>query len=90
MKLKPANRAHERCAGACTPTWPPLHLLFLGGCDHAVAAGAVAVRGRKRLLLSMALGWWLVRRALEPLGYTRRFHDLLQDQQYAARLAAPA
>jgi nitrogen fixation/metabolism regulation signal transduction histidine kinase len=41
------------------------------------------------LAASMALGWWLMRRALEPLGYTRRFHDLLQDQQYAARLAAP-
>jgi nitrogen fixation/metabolism regulation signal transduction histidine kinase len=27
-----------------------------------------------------------VRRALEPLGYTRHFHDLLQDQHYAARL----
>jgi two-component system nitrogen regulation sensor histidine kinase NtrY len=41
------------------------------------------------LAASLALGWWLVRRALEPLGYTRRFHDLLQDQQYANRLAAP-
>lgn len=41
------------------------------------------------LLASLALGWRLVRRALEPLGYTRRFHDLLQDQQYANRLAAP-
>lgn len=38
------------------------------------------------LLLSMALGVRLVRRALEPLGYTRHFHDLLQDQHYAARL----
>jgi len=42
------------------------------------------------LLASLALGWRLVRRALEPLGYTRRFHDLLQDQEYANRLAAPA
>lgn len=41
------------------------------------------------LLASLALGWRLVRRALEPLAYTRRFHDLLQDQQYANRLAAP-
>lgn len=41
------------------------------------------------LLASLALGWRLVRRALEPLGYTRRFHDLLQDGQYANRLAAP-
>ncbi|WP_075792391.1 sensor histidine kinase [Massilia putida] len=42
------------------------------------------------LLASLALGWLLVRQALAPLGYTRRFHDLLQDQQYASRLAAPA
>jgi nitrogen fixation/metabolism regulation signal transduction histidine kinase len=41
------------------------------------------------LLLSLALGWRLVQRALEPLGFTRRFQDLLQDQQYANRLAAP-
>jgi nitrogen fixation/metabolism regulation signal transduction histidine kinase len=41
------------------------------------------------LVLSLALGWLLVRRALEPLGYTRRFHDLLQDQHYANRLAPP-
>jgi nitrogen fixation/metabolism regulation signal transduction histidine kinase len=38
------------------------------------------------VLLSLALGLRLVRRALEPLGYTRHFHDLLQDQHYAARL----
>ena len=38
------------------------------------------------LLLSFMLGVRLIRRALEPLGYTRHFHDLLQDQQYASRL----
>ena len=38
------------------------------------------------LLASLALGWFMIRHALEPLGYTRRFHDLLQDQQYANRL----
>src|SRR4051812_22036327 len=38
------------------------------------------------VLLSLALGLRLIRRALEPLGYTRHFHDLLQDQHYAARL----
>jgi nitrogen fixation/metabolism regulation signal transduction histidine kinase len=38
------------------------------------------------LLATLALGWRLVRQALEPLGYTRRFRDLLQDQQYAHRL----
>jgi nitrogen fixation/metabolism regulation signal transduction histidine kinase len=36
--------------------------------------------------LSLVLGLRLIRRALEPLGYTRHFHDLLQDQHYAARL----
>ena len=41
------------------------------------------------LLATLALGWRLVRQALEPLGYTRRFRDLLQDQQYANRLAEP-
>jgi nitrogen fixation/metabolism regulation signal transduction histidine kinase len=39
------------------------------------------------LLASLAGGFHLVGRALEPLGYTRRFHDLLQDQDYAGRLA---
>jgi len=38
------------------------------------------------VLLSFILGLRLMRRALEPLSYTRHFHDLLQDQQYAARL----
>ncbi|MCD2518661.1 ATP-binding protein [Massilia sp. G4R7] len=42
------------------------------------------------LLLSLGLGFALLRQALEPLGYTRRFHDLLQDQNYANQLAAPA
>ena len=42
------------------------------------------------LLASLAAGWRLARRALEPLDYTRRFHDLLQDQHYANRLAPPA
>lgn len=38
------------------------------------------------LLVSLFLGLRLIGRALEPLGYTRHFHDLLQDQHYAARL----
>ncbi|MYM68314.1 sensor histidine kinase [Pseudoduganella sp. FT55W] len=38
------------------------------------------------VVLSLVLGIRLIRRALEPLGYTRHFHDLLQDQHYAARL----
>ncbi|MES2760250.1 MAG: ATP-binding protein [Pseudomonadota bacterium] len=42
------------------------------------------------LLASLAIGFYLVRRALEPLGYTQRFHDLLQDQNYAGRLTRTA
>ena len=42
------------------------------------------------LLASLAVGFHLVRRALEPLGYTQRFHDLLQDQNYAGRLTRTA
>ncbi|THC46165.1 PAS domain-containing sensor histidine kinase [Massilia sp. Mn16-1_5] len=42
------------------------------------------------LLASLAAGWRLMRRALEPLDYTRRFRDLLQDQHYANRMAPPA
>ncbi|MCE3263516.1 MAG: histidine kinase [Pseudoduganella sp.] len=38
------------------------------------------------LALSFFLGWRLLARALEPLGYTQRLRDLLQDQDYAARL----
>ncbi|HTD29058.1 MAG TPA: hypothetical protein VK660_06670, partial [Xanthomonadaceae bacterium] len=38
------------------------------------------------LLASVAVGIALIGRALQPLDYARRFHDLLQDQNYAARL----
>jgi len=38
------------------------------------------------LVASFALGVRLLRRALEPLGYTQRLRELLQDQDYAARL----
>lgn len=38
------------------------------------------------LVASLAGGFHLVGRALEPLAYTQRFHDLLQDQDYAGRL----
>jgi two-component system, NtrC family, nitrogen regulation sensor histidine kinase NtrY len=36
--------------------------------------------------VSLLLGGWLLHRALEPVRATRRFRDLLQDQQFAARL----
>jgi two-component system nitrogen regulation sensor histidine kinase NtrY len=42
------------------------------------------------LALTLAGGFALVARALEPLSYTQRFRDLLQDQDYAGRLARPA
>ncbi|HEY0063071.1 MAG TPA: ATP-binding protein [Telluria sp.] len=38
------------------------------------------------LLASLALGMLLVRGALRPLEYTARFRDLLEDEDYAARL----
>ncbi|MCA1855076.1 sensor histidine kinase [Massilia oculi] len=67
-----------------------LHLLLAGCALLLLPARPLLFVGAELLLAaSMALGWWLMKRALEPLGYTRRFHDLLQDQQYAARLAAP-
>jgi nitrogen fixation/metabolism regulation signal transduction histidine kinase len=67
-----------------------LHLLLAGCAVLLLLDRPLLFVGAELLLAaSLALGWWLVRRALEPLGYTRRFHDLLQDQQYAARLAAP-
>jgi nitrogen fixation/metabolism regulation signal transduction histidine kinase len=67
-----------------------LHLALAGCATLLLPAQPILFVGAELLLAaSLALGWWLVRRALEPLGYTRRFHDLLQDQQYASRLAAP-
>jgi nitrogen fixation/metabolism regulation signal transduction histidine kinase len=68
-----------------------LHLPLFGCAALLLPARPLWFVGAEGLLLaSLALAWWLVRQALEPLGYTRRFHDLLQDQQYANRLAAPA
>jgi two-component system nitrogen regulation sensor histidine kinase NtrY len=40
------------------------------------------------LAASLVGGFHLIKRALEPLGYTQRFHDLLQEQNYASRLQA--
>jgi nitrogen fixation/metabolism regulation signal transduction histidine kinase len=67
-----------------------LHLPLFGCAVLLLPAQpALFVGAELALLLSLAQGWRLVGRALEPLGYTRRFQDLLQDQQYANRLAAP-
>ena len=38
------------------------------------------------LVVSALLGTWLLGRALQPLDYTRRFQELLQERNYAARL----
>lgn len=38
------------------------------------------------LLLSLMIGIALIDRALRPLDYARRFHELLQERNYAARL----
>src|SRR5450830_1483574 len=63
------------------------HLLFLAITVVLFRTQPLLMLGLEVLvLLSLALGVWLLRRALEPLGYTRHFHDLLQDQHYAARL----
>lgn len=63
------------------------HLLFLAITVVLFREQPLLMLGLEVLvLLSLALGVWLLRRALEPLGYTRHFHDLLQDQHYAARL----
>ncbi|WP_343732959.1 ATP-binding protein [Duganella sp.] len=63
------------------------HLLFLAITVLLFRSQPALMLGLEAaVLLSLALGIRLIRRALEPLGYTRHFHDLLQDQQYAARL----
>jgi len=68
-----------------------LHAPLFGCAFLLLPARPLAFVGTEALLLgSLALGARLVHRALEPLGYTRRLHDLLQDQHYASRLAAPA
>ena len=68
-----------------------LHLLLFAACGLLLIDRPLLFVGAEALLLlSLGLGFVLLRQALEPLGYTRRFHDLLQDQHYANQLAAPA
>ncbi|MYM31589.1 GHKL domain-containing protein [Duganella sp. CY15W] len=63
------------------------HLLFLAITVLLFRTQPLLMLGLEAtVLLSLVLGIRLIRRALEPLGYTRHFHDLLQDQHYAARL----
>lgn len=67
-----------------------LHLLLFAAAGFLLIGQPLLFVGAEALLIaSLVLGFVLVRRALEPLGYTRRFHDLLQDQHYANRLAPP-
>ncbi|MGZ5200210.1 MAG: sensor histidine kinase [Telluria sp.] len=67
-----------------------LHLLLVGAAAMLLLSWPLWFVAAEALVLgSLALGFYLLRQALEPLGYTRRFHDLLQDQHYAHRLAAP-
>jgi two-component system nitrogen regulation sensor histidine kinase NtrY len=68
-----------------------MHLLFFVIAAVTFLQRPLLFVGAELLLLaSLAIGFVLVRRALEPLGYTQRFHDLLQDQNYAGRLTRTA
>jgi nitrogen fixation/metabolism regulation signal transduction histidine kinase len=63
------------------------HALFLGLTVLLFRSAPLTMLALETVVaLSLLLGLRLIRRALEPLGYTRHFHDLLQDQHYAARL----
>ena len=64
-----------------------VHRLFLGVTVMQLRDAPGQMLALEALVLaSLVLGLRLVRRALEPLGYTRHFHELLLDQHYAARL----
>ena len=64
-----------------------VHVLFLGITVLLFRSAPLTMLALETVVaLSLFIGLRLIRRALEPLGYTRHFHDLLQDQHYAARL----
>jgi nitrogen fixation/metabolism regulation signal transduction histidine kinase len=64
------------------------HAVFLALAARTFWATPLLFVGVEALLLaSFVLGAWLVQRALQPLGYTERFRDLLREQDYSARLA---
>lgn len=64
-----------------------LHALLFGLALFLLRERPLLFLGAEALILaSLVLGMGLSRRALEPLGYTARFRDLLQEQNYAARL----
>lgn len=64
-----------------------LHLALFGMTLLLFRSNVVAFLALElALVASLALGLWLVRGALRPLEYTARFRDLLEDEDYAARL----
>lgn len=75
-----------------TPRWLLLYGAALHGAILALAWPLVAqspwlfVAIEALLVASLALGWWLLRRALAPVRTARQFRELLQDRHYAARL----
>ena len=64
-----------------------VHLVLFGLTVYFLRQNIALFLGIEVLLLaSLAGGFVLVGRALRPLEYTARFRDLLQDQDYAARM----
>lgn len=64
-----------------------LHAVFLVLALLLYRERPLVIVGVELLLLgSLLVGLLLIGRALQPLDYARRFHELLQDRNYAARL----
>ena len=60
-----------------------LHVPLFGCAALLLPARPLLFVGAEGLLLaSLGLGWWLVRQALEPLGYTRRFTGTIERWSY--------
>ncbi|UUZ47967.1 hypothetical protein LP420_33760 [Massilia sp. B-10] len=64
-----------------------IHLAMFGFTIHLYRNNVVVFLAIElALLASLALGMFLIRGALRPLEYTARFRDLLEDEDYSARL----
>ena len=64
-----------------------LHLVFFALTLWLYRERPVVVVSVEAVLIASALfGTWLLGRALQPLDYTRRFSELLQEHNYASRL----
>ncbi|MFZ6769558.1 sensor histidine kinase [Undibacterium sp. Di26W] len=64
-----------------------VHAVFLALVFHAYLAEPVwLVCMEAGLILSLTLGIYLVKTALQPLDFAHQFHELLQGENYAARL----